>query len=83
MLCRRDSTKVVKVIKMNKKKLKIVLEVLLDVSIAYLETAQYIENNMMDICSREFYLVRAFYFVALLCCFGLLMMVASDFGITA
>ena len=62
---------------MNKKKLKIVLEVLLDVSIAYLETAQYIENNMMDICSRE----NLFGEGILLCCLGLLMMVAYDFRI--
>ena len=62
---------------MNKKKLKIVLEVLLDVFIAYLETAQYMKNNMMDICSRE----NLFGEGILFCCLGLLMMVAYHFGI--
>ena len=52
---------------MDKKKSRIVMEVLSNVSIAYTETAQYIENNMLDICSREkLSIEEVFYFVVLL-----------------
>ena len=59
--------KAVKIIKMDKKKSRIVVEVLSNVSIAYTETAQYIENNMLDICSREKVSIEeVFHFVVLL-----------------
>ena len=53
---------------MDKKKFRIVLEVLDNVSIKYPETANYIENNMMELCSREKLSVEeVFYFAVLLC----------------
>ena len=38
---------------MDKKKLKVVLEVLNNISIKYLDTAQYIEENMRKTCKKE------------------------------
>lgn len=45
--------KAIKVIKINTRRLKIVLGILSNVYIAYPETAEYIESNMMELCLRE------------------------------
>ena len=52
-LCIRGSSKAIKVIKINTRRLKIVLGILSNVYIAYPETAEYIESNMMELYLRE------------------------------
>lgn len=44
-----------KLIKMNKRKVKIMLEILSNVATAYPETVEYNENTMMELCSRELF----------------------------
>lgn len=62
---------------MDKKKLKVVLEMLDNKSIKYPETVQYIENNMMEVSASENYQLKRYFF----CCFCLLMMNAFVFDI--
>lgn len=62
---------------MDKKKLKVVLEMLDNKSIKYPETAQYIENNMMEVSASEKLSIEEVFF----CCFCLLMMNAFVFDI--
>ena len=51
---------------MGKKKLKIVLELLDNVSINYPERTQYFENNILELWSREkLSAEEVFYFVVL------------------
>ena len=51
--------------KLDKDKLKTVLEIS-NVIIAYLETAEYIENDMVKICLMEkWWVEEVFYFVVL------------------
>lgn len=38
---------------MDKKKVRVTLEVLDNASTKYTETAQYIEQNMKEVCERE------------------------------
>ena len=65
ILCTRDNTKAVKVMKLDKDKLKTVLEIS-NVIIAYPETAEYIENDMVKICLMEkWWVEEVFYFVVL------------------
>ena len=67
-MCPRVNIKAVKIIKMGKTKHRIMLEVLDNVPTNYPETAQYIENNMMGIFSREKSSVEEIsYSVVLLC----------------
>lgn len=55
------------------------LEVLSNVAIASPEAAEYIENSIMEICSREKLSAEE---VLYGCCFGLSMMIAYAFDIT-
>lgn len=51
---------------MDKKKLKVVLEMLDNKSIKYPETAQYIENNMMEVSASEKLSIEEVFFSLLL-----------------
>ena len=51
---------------MDKKKLKVVLEMLDNKSIKYPETAQYIENNMMEVSASEKLSIEDVFFLLLL-----------------
>lgn len=53
-----------KLLKMDKKKLTVVLEVSSNLAIAYMKTKQYIKTNMMEVCEREKLSVEE-YFISL------------------